>query len=167
MEDVEPWMSGNARGPSSAFNLLYRLCQLRPDVRDVRTMLDHPDSPYIRAVRWVRLCAVCAVGGGEGVVWGGEGVVCEGCGTAAASLQCVAPPITPHRTLLCTPPAHPLSTTPRHPPLLPACLPACATQIGFLYLRYVCDPRRLWDWYKDYLHDSQVCRVGRWGVRGA
>ena len=80
MEDVEPWMSGNARGPSSAFNLLYRLCQLRPDVRDVRTMLDHPDSPYIRAVgRWVQWvqgvgCGVCAGGGGGGGGAGAGGV---------------------------------------------------------------------------------------------
>lgn len=30
VQDVEPWMSGNARGPSTAFTLLYRLCQVRP-----------------------------------------------------------------------------------------------------------------------------------------
>jgi hypothetical protein len=28
VENVEPWMSGNARGPSTAFNLLYRLCEV-------------------------------------------------------------------------------------------------------------------------------------------
>ena len=28
VSDVEPWMSGNARGPSTAFNLLYRLGQV-------------------------------------------------------------------------------------------------------------------------------------------
>lgn len=28
VDNVEPWMSGNARGPSTAFNLLYRLCQV-------------------------------------------------------------------------------------------------------------------------------------------
>eukprot|EP00887_Chlorella_sp_A99_P006116 scaffold22.g6116.t1 len=47
--DVEPWMSGNARGPSTAFNLLYRLCQIKPTAKEVRIMLDHRDSPYIRA----------------------------------------------------------------------------------------------------------------------
>lgn len=49
--DVEPWMSGNARGPSTAFNLLHRLCTLKPSIRDVKEMLDHHDSVYIRAVR--------------------------------------------------------------------------------------------------------------------
>lgn len=45
-------MSGNARGPSTAFNLLYRLGQLKPTPKELRMMLDHKDSPYIRAVRW-------------------------------------------------------------------------------------------------------------------
>ncbi|PRW61404.1 pre-mRNA-splicing factor 38B isoform X1 [Chlorella sorokiniana] len=76
VSDVEPWMSGNARGPSTAFNLLYRLGQLQPDPREVRQMLDHKDSPYIRAV-------------------------------------------------------------------------------GFLYLRYACDPRKLWNWFHKYLRDTE------------
>lgn len=50
VDNVEPWMSGNARGPTTAFNLLYRLCQLRPTHGEIRMMLDHKDSPYIRAV---------------------------------------------------------------------------------------------------------------------
>lgn len=76
VDNVEPWMSGNARGPSTAFNLLYRLCQLKPDVRQVRQMLDHVDSTFIRA-------------------------------------------------------------------------------IGLLYLRYVCDPRQLWDWFRNYVRDEE------------
>lgn len=52
VDHVEPWMSGNARGPSTAFNLLYRLGQLKPTPKELRMMLDHKDSPYIRAVRW-------------------------------------------------------------------------------------------------------------------
>lgn len=51
---VEPWMSGNARGASSAFGLLYRLCQLQPSEEQVDALLTHEDSPYIRAVG--RLC---------------------------------------------------------------------------------------------------------------
>ena len=43
-------MSGNARGPSTAFNLVYRLCQLHPTAKQIRVLLDHKDSPYIRAV---------------------------------------------------------------------------------------------------------------------
>ena len=77
VHDVEPWMSGNARGPSTAFNLLFRLAQLKPDARQVRQMLDHRDSPYIRA-------------------------------------------------------------------------------LGFLYLRYCCDPRKLWEWCHPYLRDTEV-----------
>lgn len=119
-------MSGNARGPSTAFNLIFRLgqvgerdcvlvwdgvlmrglqqlgrgilccrrrnpaaaaaagdaawaprkprftllyaypnffLQIKPDVRQVRQMLDHRDSPYIRAVSWPkRRChrAICS-----------------------------------------------------------------------------------------------------------
>lgn len=53
VDHVEPWMSGNARGSSTAFNLLYRLGQLRPSGKEIRLMLDHKDSPYIRAVRGI------------------------------------------------------------------------------------------------------------------
>ena len=31
-------------------------------------------------------------------------------------------------------------------------------QIGFLYLRYVGDPKELWDWYEPYFPDEQVHR---------
>lgn len=29
-------------------------------------------------------------------------------------------------------------------------------QIGFLYLRYVADPKILWTWYEPYLRDDEV-----------
>ncbi|KAL6585897.1 hypothetical protein OROMI_002541 [Orobanche minor] len=29
--------------------------------------------------------------------------------------------------------------------------------IGFLYLRYVADPKTLWSWYKPYLKDDEEC----------
>ncbi len=51
MQNVEPWMSGNARGPSSAFCLMHRLFTLKISNREVKALLDHKDSPYIRAVR--------------------------------------------------------------------------------------------------------------------
>jgi pre-mRNA-splicing factor 38B len=59
VDHVEPWLSGNARGPSSAFCLLYRLGQLKPSPPDLREMLDHKDSPYIRALGllYLRFCA--------------------------------------------------------------------------------------------------------------
>ena len=48
---VEPWMSGNARGPSTAFCVLHRFFEMKLTARQVRTLLQHEDSPYIRAVR--------------------------------------------------------------------------------------------------------------------
>jgi pre-mRNA-splicing factor 38B len=50
VDHIEPWMSGNARGPSTAFCLVYRLGLLKPSIKSVKDMLDHKDSPYIRAV---------------------------------------------------------------------------------------------------------------------
>ncbi|KAK9819895.1 hypothetical protein WJX72_003744 [[Myrmecia] bisecta] len=73
---VEPWMSGNARGASTAFCLLYRLFNLKLTEKQVQDLLEHPDSPYIRAV-------------------------------------------------------------------------------GFLYLRYVGNPKTLWDWISPYIRDKE------------
>ncbi|KAF8067307.1 SRL1 [Scenedesmus sp. PABB004] len=73
---VEPWLAGNARGPSTAFCLLHRLFTLKPTEEEVRETIDHADSPYIRAV-------------------------------------------------------------------------------GFLYLRYVADPRSLWSWMGPYVDDKE------------
>ena len=53
--DVEPWLSSTARGPSSAFVLLYRLHTLKPTLHHIRTLLTHTDSPYIRAVGFLYL----------------------------------------------------------------------------------------------------------------
>ncbi|EIE24993.1 PRP38-domain-containing protein [Coccomyxa subellipsoidea C-169] len=55
VQDVEPWMSGNARGASSAFCLLYRLFTLVPSKPQIKNLLDHTDSPYIRAVGFLYL----------------------------------------------------------------------------------------------------------------
>lgn len=52
---VEPWLAGNARGPSTAFCLLYRLFELKPTEEEVQATITHEDSPYIRAVS----AAVC------------------------------------------------------------------------------------------------------------
>ena len=29
-------------------------------------------------------------------------------------------------------------------------------QIGFLYLRYVADPKTLWNWFESYVRDMEV-----------
>jgi hypothetical protein len=52
VSDVEPWIGGNARGPSSAFCLLHRLFTLRLSVEEVTATINHADSPFIRAVGW-------------------------------------------------------------------------------------------------------------------
>lgn len=59
VDHVEPWMSGNARGPSSAFCLLFRLFTMELDDANIKHLIHHRDSPYIRAlgflyVRYVR-----------------------------------------------------------------------------------------------------------------
>ncbi len=46
-----------------------------------------------------------------------------------------------------------------HDPQLPPPYSVRATislQVGFLYLRYVCNPRELWGWFKKYARDSEV-----------
>lgn len=48
---VEPWMTGNCRGPSTAFCLLYKFFLMKLTVKQMHGLLNHPDSPYIRAVR--------------------------------------------------------------------------------------------------------------------
>jgi len=50
VDNVEPWLSGNARGPSTAFCLLYRLFTLKLTEEQIRETISHEDSPYIRAV---------------------------------------------------------------------------------------------------------------------
>ncbi|XP_051117610.1 pre-mRNA splicing factor SR-like 1 isoform X1 [Andrographis paniculata] len=81
---VEPWMTGNCRGPSTAFCLLYKFFIMKLTVKQMHGLLKHPDSPYIRA-------------------------------------------------------------------------------IGFLYLRYVVDPKTLWSWYEPYLKDDEEFSPGSSG----
>lgn len=51
VDHVEPWMSGNVRGPSTAFCLLYRLFEIKLTEDQVVETITCKDSPYIRAVR--------------------------------------------------------------------------------------------------------------------
>ncbi|KAI9071915.1 hypothetical protein K1719_046121 [Acacia pycnantha] len=50
VDHVEPWMTGNCRGPSSAFCLLYKFFTMKLTVKQMHGLLKHPDSPYIRAI---------------------------------------------------------------------------------------------------------------------
>ncbi|XP_073278015.1 pre-mRNA splicing factor SR-like 1 isoform X2 [Primulina huaijiensis] len=52
---VEPWMTGNCRGPSTAFCLLYKFFTMKLTVKQVHGLLKHPDSPYIRAIGFLYL----------------------------------------------------------------------------------------------------------------
>ncbi|KAL2624287.1 hypothetical protein R1flu_008532 [Riccia fluitans] len=76
VDHVEPWMTGNCRGPSTAFCLLYKFLTMKLTVKQMQGLLNHRDSPYIRAV-------------------------------------------------------------------------------GFLYLRYLGDPKSLWGWFEEYMGDDE------------
>ncbi|XP_057501220.1 pre-mRNA splicing factor SR-like 1 isoform X1 [Actinidia eriantha] len=55
VDHVEPWMTGNCRGPSSAFCLLYKFFTMKLTVKQMHGLLKHPDSPYIRCVGFLYL----------------------------------------------------------------------------------------------------------------
>lgn len=55
VDHVEPWMTGNCRGPSTAFCLLYKFFTMKLTAKQMHGLLDHPDSPYIRAVGFLYL----------------------------------------------------------------------------------------------------------------
>lgn len=94
------------------------------------------------------------------VAWltpGGFSPACKCQARTIAPLRCLPP--RPPAGLPCPPPSQPLNR-----PLsvnsscwLP-CSPLPPRQVGFLYLRYVCDPRKLWGWFKQYMHDEEVGR---------
>ncbi|KAG0742708.1 hypothetical protein G6F57_010479 [Rhizopus arrhizus] len=75
---LTPFIKGNQ--PSTAFCLLFKLWTLKLTIRQLENLVEHSDSPYIRA-------------------------------------------------------------------------------IGFLYLRYVCAPAQLWDWYQYYLEDDEEVAI--------
>lgn len=53
---LEPWVAGKGVGtPSSAFCLLYKLFTLKLTVKQIRVLLRHKDSPYIRALGFLYL----------------------------------------------------------------------------------------------------------------
>ncbi|BBG92726.1 PRP38 family protein [Prunus dulcis] len=55
VDHVEPWMTGNCRGPSTAFCLLYKFFTMKLTVKQMHGLLKHEDSPYIRAVGFLYL----------------------------------------------------------------------------------------------------------------
>lgn len=55
VDHVEPWMTGNCRGPSTSFCLLYKFFTMKLTVKQMHGLLKHPDSPYIRAIGFLYL----------------------------------------------------------------------------------------------------------------
>ncbi|XP_042505912.1 pre-mRNA splicing factor SR-like 1 isoform X2 [Macadamia integrifolia] len=55
VDHVEPWMTGNCRGPSTAFCLLYKFFTMKLTVKQMHGLLKHPDSAYIRAIGFLYL----------------------------------------------------------------------------------------------------------------
>ena len=50
VDHVEPWMSGNARGASTGFGILFRFCAKALSDKAIWHLLRHGDSRYIRAI---------------------------------------------------------------------------------------------------------------------
>lgn len=55
VDHVEPWMTGNCRGPSTAFCLLYKFFTMKLTAKQMHGLLKHSDSPYIRAIGFLYL----------------------------------------------------------------------------------------------------------------
>uniref|UniRef100_A0A5B6YGL4 Pre-mRNA-splicing factor 38 n=1 Tax=Davidia involucrata TaxID=16924 RepID=A0A5B6YGL4_DAVIN len=55
VDHVEPWMTGNCRGPSTAICLLYKFFTMKLTVKQMHGLLKHTDSPYIRAIGFLYL----------------------------------------------------------------------------------------------------------------
>ncbi|TYI40277.1 hypothetical protein ES332_A02G150900v1 [Gossypium tomentosum] len=53
-DHVEPWMTRNCRGPSTAFCLLYKFFTMKLTIKQMHGLLKHPDSLYIRAILLLR-----------------------------------------------------------------------------------------------------------------
>ncbi|KAI8137264.1 PRP38 family-domain-containing protein [Fennellomyces sp. T-0311] len=56
--NLAPFIKGTA--PSTAFCCLYKFWTLRLTVKQIENLIDHPDSPYIRAIGFLYLRYVCA-----------------------------------------------------------------------------------------------------------
>jgi pre-mRNA-splicing factor 38B len=56
---VEPWSAGTSRVPSTAFCCIYRMCLMRVTRKQMAWLLNHGDSPYIRAVGFLILRYTC------------------------------------------------------------------------------------------------------------
>lgn len=55
VKHMEPWTAGATKVPSTAFCLMVRLFTLRCTEKQMASMLNHPDSPYIRCIGFLYL----------------------------------------------------------------------------------------------------------------
>ena len=55
IDSVEPWSAGSKTTPSSAFCCLMRLFLMRCSDKQMHSMLNHVDSPYIRCIGFLYL----------------------------------------------------------------------------------------------------------------
>ncbi|MCO5610725.1 hypothetical protein L7F22_064966 [Adiantum nelumboides] len=123
VDHVEPWMTGNCRGPSTAFCLLYKFFTMKLTVKQMQGLLNHGDSPYIRA------CLSSRLAGND----------------VQRLIDCWSVDIC-------------IKQYRRDRDLLPA-------YVGFLYLRYVGDPKTLWGWYEQYVKDDEEFAPGSNGKK--
>ena len=132
---VEPWMSGNARGASTAFCLLYRSVSLH-----------HTPARGVRA-----LCLACRVQGLRKLAVRAQAVHPADLGAGGQG------PDHPHGLALHPSGAPRLCSWPELG-LRPAWAEPCvrASQVGFLYIRYVANPRTIWQWIQPYVRDEEV-----------
>ncbi len=56
---AEPWAAGTARIASTAYCILYKLCTMQVTRNQMRVLLNHKDSPYIRCLGFLHLRYTC------------------------------------------------------------------------------------------------------------
>mmetsp|Transcript_11431 Transcript_11431/g.13032 ORF Transcript_11431/g.13032 Transcript_11431/m.13032 type:complete len:520 (-) Transcript_11431:301-1860(-) len=59
VDHVEPWMAAPANTPSTGFCLLYKLFTMKLTNKQMSALLEHRDSPYIRALGFLHLRYTC------------------------------------------------------------------------------------------------------------
>ncbi|GJY67569.1 pre-mRNA-splicing factor 38B-like protein isoform X1 [Tanacetum coccineum] len=157
VDHVEPWMTGNCRGPSTAFCLLYKFFTMKLTVKQMHGLLKHPDSPYIRADMMTAVVGFGYRRGGKrlsvaggGFSWvasgGGEDRKCE------EEDESLLNNLVGVRLSASQPPPYTLEDgIETHNPW---------KTVGFLYLRYAAEPKTLWGWFEPYVKDDEEFSPG-------
>ncbi|THG05980.1 hypothetical protein TEA_000238 [Camellia sinensis var. sinensis] len=133
VDHVEPWMTGNCRGPSTSFCLLYKFFTMKLTVKQMHGLLKHQDSPYIRFIDEI----YNQVDHVEPWMTGN----CRGPSTSFCLLYKF------FTMKLTVKQMHGLLKHQDSPYI------RC---VGFLYLRYAADPKTLWNWFEPYVKDEEM-----------